>query len=137
MAAGKKQSAGSRKVLVVDDDPQLREVLVEALSDQGYEVAAAESGEQALEILAREKIHVQLIDLQLPGINGIDLCRKLSDMDPVAQRIAMTAYVSVFNLVESREAGFDDYFVKPFTVQLILDSVEVAFGKVERWMQGR
>lgn len=137
MTAGTDKSVVSRKVLVVDDDDMIREMLAEALSARGYEVVTAESGEEALEIMEKEQIHVQLFDMQLPGINGVELCRKSREMNPVAVRFAMTAYVSVFNLLEAREAGFDDYFVKPFTLDAILKHVECAFERVERWRRGK
>jgi DNA-binding response OmpR family regulator len=137
MAVKTDKAIVSRKVLVVDDDSLIRELLSQALSSNGYEVVQAESGEEALRIIENEKIFVQLFDMQLPGINGVELCRKSREMNPVAVRFAMTAYVSVFNLIEAREAGFDDYFVKPYTVDVILNNVANAFEKVERWRRGK
>ncbi|MFH0882002.1 MAG: response regulator [bacterium] len=137
MAAKAEKTVVSRRVLVVDDDPMIRELLSQALSSNGYEVVQAESGEEALRIIENEKIFVQIFDMQLPGINGVDLCRKSCEMNPVAVRFAMTGYISVFNLLEAREAGFDDYFVKPFSVDSILKHIEDAFEKVERWRRGK
>jgi CheY-like chemotaxis protein len=126
-----------RTVLVVDDDPQMREVLETALGERDYEVVTAESAERALEILQDRKIMMHLLDLQLPGMNGIELCRRIREFNPVAIKYAMTGYVSVFHLVECREVGFDDYFVKPFKMELMIQRVGQAFEKLERWRRGK
>jgi DNA-binding response OmpR family regulator len=137
MPSSKGQEPTSRTVLVVDDEPEIRELLEHALSEKGYEVVLAETGEEALEILSERKILMQLLDLQLPGITGMDVCRKSCEMNPVAIKYAMTGYVSVFHLVECREVGFDDYFVKPFSIDMILTRIEQAFEKLDRWRRGK
>lgn len=126
----------TRKILVVDDDPQILEVVEQALSSKGIEVVTAASGEEALELLDNS-LMVYLLDLQLPGMNGIELCRKIDELNPVGIKLAMTGYVSVFHLVECREAGFDDYFVKPFKVDFLLTCVEQALEKIARWRRGK
>ncbi len=121
------------KILVVDDDKSIRDLLTKAFGEKGYTVKTAESGEAALEILKNGNFQLQFLDLQLPGMNGIELCRRIREDNPAAVLIAMTGYVSVFHLVECRDAGFDDYFVKPFNVQVLLKAAEDAFEKIERW----
>lgn len=131
------QKNEKHRLLVVDDDPQIIEVVEQALSGSGIEVLKAGSGEEALEVIKENKISVFLLDLQLPGMNGIELCRQINQENPVGIKLAMTGYVSVFHLVECREAGFDDYFVKPFKIEFLMDRLEMAFNKIERWKRGK
>lgn len=125
-----------KRILVVDDEATMRDLLSTAFEDDGYEVVTAESAEEALEILKERSFHVQFLDLQLPGMNGLDLCREIRPNNPVAILFAMTGYASVFHLVDCREAGFDDYFVKPFDVKLLKQVTSQAFERIDRWRRG-
>ena len=75
------------------------------------------------------------LDLKLPGMNGIDLCRKIRKENPIACMYAMTGYNSIFELTECRDAGFDDYFLKPFDLTDITDAAKSGFDKLNRWKQ--
>lgn len=121
------------RVLVVDDELQVLSLLREALSEEGYDVECVPSGEAALELLDTENIQVVFLDLNLPGINGLELCRRIKKEKPIACIYAMTGYSSMFELSDCREAGCDDYFVKPFELEVILGAARDAFGKLERW----
>jgi DNA-binding response OmpR family regulator len=88
---------------------------------------------QALEIFNREAIYVVVLDLRLFGMNGIELCKKIRQSRPLAIVYAMTGWSALFEVEECREAGFDDYFVKPMNTDMILGAVADAFAKVERW----
>jgi DNA-binding response OmpR family regulator len=122
-----------KKILVVDDDQSIRKLLGKALEKSGYDAVVAESAEDALEILTKENIQVMFLDLKLPGMNGIDLCRKIRKENPIASIYAMTGYNSIFELTECRDAGFDDYFLKPFDLNIIFDAAKNGFDKIERW----
>ena len=122
-----------KKILVVDDEDGIRSVLTKAFERANYEVTCAESAEEALELLSKEIFPVQFIDLQLPGMNGIELCSRIRSEHPTGILIAMTGYASVFQIVEARDAGFDDYFLKPFQISDLLEAAEESFKKLERW----
>jgi DNA-binding response OmpR family regulator len=122
-----------KNILVVDDEEMIRNLLKEAFSRAGYTVRTAESAEAALKTLAAEKIWVMLLDLKLPGMSGVELCRKIRNDYPLAILFAVTGYASLFELSECREAGFDDYFTKPVTLSLLLEAVNGAFERLERW----
>jgi len=126
-----------RRLLIVDDEETVRESMIIVLKDAGYDVVAAATGEEALELLKKESFKLQIIDLQLPGMTGLELCQESFKLDPVAVRLAVTGYASVFHLVQAREAGFDDYFVKPFDLGLLREQVDIAFHKVDRWRRGK
>ena len=100
------------QLLLVEDDPRIGEVLALALRDHGYDVRLAGSGEQALDLLSSAPVDVVLLDLMLPGIDGVETCRRLrADSDvPV---IMVTARSDSADVVAGLEAGADDYVTKP------------------------
>ena len=122
-----------KKVLVVDDEAAIRKLLDKAFRKKGYTVVLAESAEEALEILKDDYIQVMFLDLRLPGQNGIELCREIRKANPIACIYAMTGYSSLFELSDCRDAGFDDYFIKPVDLVVFLNTAEDAFSKLERW----
>jgi DNA-binding response OmpR family regulator len=121
------------KILVVDDEPSVRELFQEAFSEAGYDVLLAEGGEQALDILKNESADVIFLDLKLFGMNGIELCRQIRKDRPLSLIYAMTGWSALFEVEECREAGFDDYFAKPVELEVLLKAVEDAFEKLGRW----
>jgi DNA-binding response OmpR family regulator len=122
-----------RRILVVDDEEGIRNVLEKAFTRADYDVKCVEDAEQALEVLGKEIYPVMFLDLQLPGMNGIELCQTIRKEHPTGILIAMTGYASVFQIVEARDAGFDDYFLKPFQVNDLLQAAEDSFLKLDRW----
>ncbi len=122
-----------KKILVVDDEEVIRDILEQAFSKAGYTVRSAESGEKALEILKDEKIQVMFLDLNMPEMNGVELCRKIRKDFPMAIIHAVTGYSSLFELSDCREAGFDDYFNKPVNLELLFKAARDAFDKLDRW----
>lgn len=122
-----------REILVVDDEEVIRDLLDVHFSEQGYSVYCASSGEDALKILKEKTIEVIFLDLQLPGINGLEVCKKIRDDIPHACIFAITGFTSVFDLLKCRAVGFDDYFPKPFDVELLDKTIESAFERLDRW----
>jgi len=122
-----------KKILVVDDEESIRNILDEAFSKDGYIVQTAEDAEKAMDILRKENIMVMYLDLKLPGMSGIELCEQIRIQNPLAIINAITGYTDLFGLLECRKAGFDDFFKKPVTIKLLLESAQEAFKKLERW----
>ena len=122
-----------KKILVVDDEPQIRKMYSLALTRAGYTVKTAESAEKALDILKNERYWVMFLDLNLPGMNGIELCRKVRNEWPMAIPYAVTGYASLFELSDCREAGFEDYFIKPINLSVLIDAAKHSFEKLARW----
>ena len=120
-------------ILIVDDEKAILHMFSLAFSKKGYQVRSAESAEEALELLKLEKIHVMFLDLNLPGMNGIELCRAIKKEQPMAVLYALTGYASLFELSDCRDAGFDDYYKKPVSMSLLVDAAEAGFKKIERW----
>ncbi len=122
-----------KKILIVDDDAPIRYLLEETFRLQNYTVKAAENAEDALDILKKESIMVMFLDLQLPGMSGIDLCRRIRKDDQIAVIHALTGYTNLFGLLECRLAGFDDLLTKPAGLKTLIEAAEHAFNKIERW----
>lgn len=120
-------------ILVVDDEEPIRQLLDQFFTELNYTVHTAESGEEALEILKKEPVHLMFLDLKLPGMSGIELCRKIKKDRPADICIAITGFTSIFELTECREAGFDDYFTKPVGLEKLKKTVEESFDKLDRW----
>lgn len=120
-----------RKILVVDDEPDLREILRAFFEEFGFSVTAAPSGEEALHLLEQEAIPVMFLDLNLPGMDGLDLCRRIRQGHPQACIFALTGYHKLFTPQAAQEVGFDDYFTKPVDLHLLHNVALAAFEKVE------
>ncbi len=121
------------KILVVDDEESIRRLFVDAFDKEEYTVVTVENAEDALELLAKENIKVIFLDLNLPGMNGIELCKKVRQFHPLAIIHAITGYNSLFELVDCRRSGFDDYFTKPLDLPQVYRATKEAFNKLERW----
>ena len=126
-------NVSQKNVLIVDDEVGILDTMKMTFITDNYGVFTAETAEKALEILKRENLMVMFLDLKLPGMNGIDLCRRIRKENQIAIIHAITGYSGLFNLLECREAGFDDYFIKPFNLDVVLKAAKDAFEKLERW----
>jgi CheY-like chemotaxis protein len=109
------------KMLLVEDNSDARAMLAETFAELGYQVVPAESGEQALEILAREKVDVILADIGLPGIDGYEFLEKARRLPSAAHApaFALTGYGQEGDINRAHEAGYADHFVKPVDVDKI------------------
>src|SRR5438067_9483707 len=105
------------RVLVVDDDPQLREALTRALELDGYEVATASNGAQALEAIGRRRPDVAVLDVMMPYVGGLDVCRTLRERKDRMPILVLTARDEVGDRVAGLDAGADDYLTKPFALE--------------------
>jgi two-component system, OmpR family, KDP operon response regulator KdpE len=119
-------SAG--RILVVDDDPQIRRVMRVTLTAQGYEVNDARSGEEALEKLRQRQSDLVLLDMNMPGLGGIETCREIRAGSDVAI-IMLTVRDSEADKVEALDAGADDYVTKPFRTQELLARIRAALRR--------
>ncbi len=122
-----------RIIFIVDDDPDIRNIFEGAFSRMGYVVRLSESAEEALEVLKHNNINVMFLDLNLPQMNGVELCKQIRKTNPMAIIYAVTGYASLFEVVDCRDAGFDDYFTKPVDLDILLKAAKDAFEKLDRW----
>ena len=104
------------KILVVDDDRAVREALRRALTLAGYEVEMAEDGERAIESIVRAVPEAVVLDVGLPGVDGLEVCRRVRRLGNRVPILILTARDAVEDRIDGLDAGADDYMVKPFDV---------------------
>jgi two-component system response regulator MprA len=104
------------RILVVDDDRAVREALRRALTLGGYEVQMAEDGEQALELIVQAVPEAVVLDVGLPGIDGLEVCRRVRRLGNRVPILILTARDAVADRIDGLDVGADDYMVKPFDV---------------------
>ncbi len=116
------------RILVVDDDPQIRRVLKVTLAGQGFEVEDARNGEEALERLRSHRVDLVLLDINMPGMSGLDICRSVRAGSEVAV-IMLTVRDEEADTVEALDAGADDYVTKPFKPSELLARIRAALRR--------
>ena len=104
------------RILVVDDDRAVREALRRALTLAGYETQLAEDGERALDALAQAEPDAVVLDVGMPGIDGLEVCRRVRRMGSRVPILILTARDAVADRIDGLDVGADDYMVKPFDV---------------------
>ena len=115
-------------ILVVDDEPQIRRVLRSTLSTRGYVITEAKSGEEALESLRKDRPDLILLDVNMPGLGGIETCREIRrGLD--APIIMLTVRNAERDKVAALDAGADDYVVKPFGIEELLARIRAALRR--------
>ena len=119
----------SSTILVVDDEPQLRRAMKATLTDLGYSVIESKSGEEALEVLRRDTPDLILLDLNMPGIGGLETCRAIRETSDVPI-IVLSVRDTERDKVQVLDAGADDYVTKPFGIQELLARIRAAIRRV-------
>lgn len=104
------------KILIVDDESLIRRTLQTTLSTLGFEVINAGRGEEALALIRLAKFRAVLLDINMPGMSGIETCRQIRRIDPHVSILMLTVRDSAEDKVEALDAGADDYVTKPFHV---------------------
>lgn len=108
------------RLLIVDDEIELKHALCETLSDEGYETSAADNGADALKLLETQDFDLLLSDLMMPGIDGIQLLQAAREIDPHLIGIITTGQGTISSAVEAMKIGAFDYVLKPFNLQTML-----------------
>lgn len=125
----------NKNILIVDDEPGVLDVLSQTFEMENYKPLCANSGVEAIEILDNKDINVFFVDIQMPQMNGLELCTRIRKQNPTAFICAMTGFSSIYGLIQCYKTGFDDYFTKPFNIMDVLQIVSFAFNRTERWME--
>ena len=102
-------------ILVVDDEPNIRKACTRVLSEEGYRITAAEDGRQALDLIKDNDFDLVLLDLMMPGIDGLEVLRRLNDLKPDTDVIIITGFATVGKAVEAMKLGAVNFIPKPFT----------------------
>jgi len=115
-------------ILVVDDEPQIRRVMRASLASQGYVITEARSGEEALEQLRGKQPDLVILDVNMPGIGGLEACREIRERSDVPI-IMLTVRSGERDKVLALDAGADDYVVKPFGIEELLARIRAALRR--------
>lgn len=119
------------KILVVDDDSGPRDLLKAALTEEGFFVQTANSGLQACQIFDEGRFDLVLTDLKMPGLNGIELLKKIKARSPLTLVILITGYASLRSAIEAIRAGAYDYLTKPFQLDELSIVVNNACDRIK------
>ncbi|MBI5561948.1 MAG: sigma-54-dependent Fis family transcriptional regulator [Deltaproteobacteria bacterium] len=119
------------KILITDDDPDVRELLIEAVRDWGYTAVVAKDGEDALVKLRMERYNIVVTDLMMPKMDGLVLLQRIKELDRDIQVIMITGYATIETAVNAIQAGAYDYIAKPFR----LDELMIVIKKACEWIR--
>lgn len=126
-------AASGQKILVVEDEPDIRKLVNYNLAQERYKVIEAEDGEQALKVIQRDKPHLVVLDLMLPGLSGIELCKILRERSETAKLpiLMLTAKAGEADRVVGLEMGADDYLAKPFSPRELVARVRAILRRAD------
>lgn len=119
------------RILVIDDEPDILDLLEYNLTKEGYLVTACDSSENGYRMLKKEHIDLVILDLMLPGMSGLDLCRLLKEKKKTADipLIMLTAKGTEEDIIMGLELGADDYVIKPFSLSVLLARVKAVLKR--------
>jgi two-component system alkaline phosphatase synthesis response regulator PhoP len=122
-----------KKILVVEDEPDIRKLVRYHLAQERFDVLEAEDGERALQVVHRDKPHLIILDLLLPGLSGLELCRNLRGKSETADLpiLMLTAKAAEADRVVGLEMGADDYLTKPFSPRELVARVKAILRRTE------
>jgi DNA-binding NtrC family response regulator len=125
-------TAKKQKVLLVEDETIVRESLRDWLTEDGYDVECVDTGEEALARIKQEDFGVVVLDLRLPGVDGLQVFEQAKELKPETKGVIITAYPSKETLDEARKLGLVDYLVKPFKISDLEKLIGAALGEVAK-----
>jgi len=120
------------KILLVDDDQNFLSVAKKRLAKRGYTVQTASTGPEALENLRSQNIQVAILDVKMPGMNGIEVLKKIKTQFPLVQVIMLTGVPTVGCASDSLKVGALNYLVKPVDIEELLQKIKEAYAQRQR-----
>ncbi len=119
-------------MMLVDDEERYLTTTQKLLEKKGYDVLTASSGTDALEKLVQKNIHVVVLDVKMPGMDGIETLKAIKARFPLVEVIMLTGHATVESAVEGLKAGATDYLMKPADIDELVQKAEEAFEKRQR-----
>ena len=117
------------RVLLVDDEEEFVETLAQRLEVRDFDVTTALNGADALERLEREDVDLVVLDLQMPGVDGISVLRSIKDLKPLVEVIMLTGHATVETAIEGMKLGAFDFLIKPTETEELVEKINRAFGR--------
>jgi len=117
------------QVLVVDDEADFRETIVKRLQKRQLHVSGAESGEKALELMAAQPFDVVVLDVKMPGLDGIETLREIKKKNPLVEVILLTGHASMESGIEGMKLGAFDFVMKPAALDELMEKIRQAYEK--------
>ncbi len=114
------------KILLVDDEDRFRTTMRKVLVSQGLDVTDLNSGQAALAALAQEPFDVVVLDLRMPGLDGVQTLKAMKEIDPCLEVIILTGHASLDDAMEIMQLGGTEYLLKPCSLEELLDKIELA-----------
>ncbi len=121
-----------KKILFIDDEGSQRDIMERFIPRLGYAVKTAASSESALEILKTEYFPLIITDLSMPGMDGLELCRRIKQINPNIIIYALSGYIASFEEQKLEACGFDGYLSKPSSSQTLKQAIDGAFEMIKR-----
>jgi len=134
-------------ILVIEDDPEIQELLLHSLSKEGWKLIQVKTGEEGLKVLKSKKVNCVLLDIMLPGIDGLNILKKIKNIEQcrTVPVIMTTAKGEEADIVAGLELGADDYVVKPYSPKVLIARIRAGLRRQEEsgvkktdtvWQQG-
>ncbi len=123
------------RIIIIDDDESIRQVLKTILEEEGYVVDTADTGKEAVLKTNEKAYNLALIDIRLPDIEGIDLILKIKDTTPRMRKIIVTGYPTIQNAMEAVNRQADAFILKPFDVERVLQTIREQLMKQDEEKQ--
>ena len=119
------------RMMIVDDEERFLSTMKKLLAKKGYDVVTASSGTEALEIMSVQNIHVVILDVKMPGMDGNETLRAIKKRFPLSEVIMLTGHATMESAVEGLKSGAIDYLMKPADLDDIIKKAEDAFEKIQ------
>jgi DNA-binding NtrC family response regulator len=121
-----------KPILIVDDEAIVRESIRDWLNDAGYKVSVAESGEAALKLIEQQDFGMMILDLRLPGIDGLAVLKRVKVIKPEIKTVVITAYPTMLTQEEASKLGAIDYLVKPVFPDKLEELIRETIGQADK-----
>lgn len=117
------------KMMLVDDEERFLQTTQKLLSKMGYDAITATSGQGCLDMLLRHNIHVVILDVKMPGMDGVETLKQIKQRYPLVEVIMLTGHATVESAVDGLKSGATDYLMKPTGIEELVSKAEEAFAK--------
>lgn len=124
-----------KKILLIEDDPNVCSFIYKGLTENGFEVAVALNGESGLSMFEKSSFDLIVLDIMLPDVSGLDVCKKIRETDQLTPVLFLTALGSAENIVLGLNTGADDYLVKPFKFIELVARINTLLRRVDNYSQ--